>query len=42
MEISERLQEQQDKADRLFMEAELASRVFLQMAEYEGLSRRGH
>ena len=40
MEILQKLQEQQDKADKLFVEAELASRVFLQMAEDEGLSRR--
>ena len=40
MQISQKLQEQQDKADELFMAAEAASRVFLRMAEEEGLSRR--
>ena len=37
MEISQKLQEQQERAEELFAEAELASRVFLQMAEDEGL-----
>ena len=40
MEISKQLQEQQEKAEELFTEAEAASRVFIKMAEDEGLSRR--
>ena len=40
MEISQKLQEQQQRAEELFQEAELASKVFITMAEDEGLSRR--
>ncbi len=40
MEISEKLQEQQTKAEELFSEVELAQRQFISMAEAEGLSER--
>lgn len=40
MEISKELEEQQTKAEELFSEADLAQRVFVHMAEAEGLSER--
>ena len=39
LSLSQKSQEQQDKVNKLFLESELASRVFLQMAEDEGLSQ---